>query len=121
MGNVTNKAKELTELKYETFKDIISADELDIEGEKDVADLVIEYIRSRREIPEEKPVNPLQNQENAENKENEEKKESEEKKEEEVKKEEEEKKNEEPPQNQENQEQNENIQNQENKNPSNNE
>jgi hypothetical protein len=85
MGNVTNKAKELTELKYETFKDIISADELDVEGEKDVADLVIEYIRSRREIPEEIPLNPLQNQENPEIKENEEKKESEEKKEEEKK------------------------------------
>ena len=124
MGNVTNKAKELTELKYDTFKDIISADELDIEGEKDVADLVIEYIRSRREIPEDKPLGPLQNQENVENKENEEKKESEEKKEEEKKEEEkkeEEKKNEEPPQNQENQEQNENGQNQENKNPPNNE
>ena len=126
MGNVTNKAKELTELKYETFKDIISADELDIEGEKDVADLVIEYIKSRREIPEEIPVNPIQNQENPEFKENEEKKESGEKKEEEKKKEEEEKKeeekkNEESPQNQENQEQNENAQNQENKSPPNNE
>ena len=123
MGNVTNKAKELTELKYDTFKDIISSDELDIEGEKDVADLVIEYIRSRREIPEDKPLGPLQNQVNVENKENEEKKESEEKKEEEKKEEEkkeEEKKNEEPPQNQENQEQNENGQNQENKNPPNN-
>ena len=54
MGNITNKTKELTELKYDTFKDIISADELDVEGEKDVADLVIEYIKSRREIPEER-------------------------------------------------------------------
>jgi len=67
------QSKRITKLKYEAFKDIISADELDIEGEKDVADLVIEYIRSRREIPKEKPVNPIQNQENDENKESEEK------------------------------------------------
>ena len=81
IGNVTNKAKELTELKYDTFKDIVSADELDVEGEKEVAELVLEYIKSRREIPEEVPLNPPQeqdkqnnevkeNNENNENKEN---------------------------------------------------
>ena len=48
IGNVTNKAKELTELKYDTFKDIISADEIDLESEKDIADLVIEYITGRK-------------------------------------------------------------------------
>ena len=41
IGNVTNKTKELTELNYETFKDIISADEIDLEGEKEIADLVL--------------------------------------------------------------------------------
>ena len=69
LGNIQNKAKELIELKYDTFKDIISSDTLDVEGEKDVADLVIEYIKSRREIPEEQSDNQkkLDNQENQEN------------------------------------------------------
>jgi hypothetical protein len=53
LWNISNKNKVLTELKYETFKDIISADEIDVEQEKDIADLVIEYIKSRREIPDE--------------------------------------------------------------------
>ena len=120
IGNVTNKAKELTELKYDTFKDIISADELDVEGEKDVADLVIEYIKSRREIPEENPLNPPQDQQNIEIKDN---KENNENNANNGNANEEEKKNdEEQPQNQENQENqeqnnnNENVQNQENNN-----
>ena len=125
MGNVTNKAKELTEVEYEAFKDIISADELDVEGEKEVADLVIEYIKSRREIPEEKPEIPPkeQNIENNEIKENNENNENKENQENQENKESEEKKNnEEPPQNQENQEQNEiknneEAQNLENNNP----
>ena len=54
IGNVSNKSRELTELNYETFKDIISSDEIDLEGEKERADLVLEYIKSRRELPEEK-------------------------------------------------------------------
>ena len=105
IGNVSNKSKELTELNYETFKDIISSDEIDLEGEKEVADLVLEYIKSRREIPEEKieekiveKVEIKVNQEEANNENPEEKKE-EEKKEEEKKDEEnqeEEKKEEEP-------------------------
>ena len=120
IGNVTNKAKELTELKYDTFKDIISADELDVEGEKDVADLVIEYIKSRREIPEENPLNPPQDQQNIEIKDN---KENNENNANNGNANEEENKNdEEQPQNQENQENqeqnnnNENVQNQENNN-----
>ena len=99
LGNIQNKAKELTELKYETFKDIISSDALDVEQEKDVVDLVIEYLKSRRKIPEEeKEIKNLENQENNENQE--ENKENNE----------ENKNNEEPPQNQEN----ENIENEEN-------
>ena len=147
LGNVTNKAKEMIDLDYDTFKDVISADELDVEGEKEVAELVLEYIKSRREIPEVKLSNPppetqpkieenevKQNNENVENNENNEKNENEEKQEEEKKEEEkqeeekkeEEKKEEEPPQNQENQEKNdneeenknnENVQNEENNNP----
>ena len=95
LGNIKNLKKEIIELKYNTFKDIISSDELDIEQEKDVADLVIEYIKSRRNIPEEikenipNNENNLQNQENLENNQQ----------------------NEEPPQNQENQNQNENNEN----------
>ena len=76
IGNVSNKGRELTELNYETFKDIISSDEIDLEGEKEVADLVLEYIKSRREIPEEKIVEKVEikvnqeiiNQENEEHK-----------------------------------------------------
>ena len=60
IGNVSNKNKELTELNYETFKDIISSDEIDLEGEKEIADLILEYIKSRREIPEEKIVEKIE-------------------------------------------------------------
>ena len=48
----------MTDLEYDTFKDVISADELDVEGEKEVAELVLEYIKSRREIPEVKQSIP---------------------------------------------------------------
>ena len=107
LGNIQNKEKEMTELKYETFKDIISSDVLDVEQEKDVADLVIEYIKSRRNIPEEKKE--IKNLENKEN--NESQEENKEDNEENMN-------NEEPPQNQENEnennENNENIQNEDN-------
>ena len=53
LGNIKNAKKELTILKYDTFKDIISSDEIDAESEKDICDLVIAYIKFRREIPEE--------------------------------------------------------------------
>ena len=105
IGNVSNKGRELTELNYETFKDIISSDEIDLEGEKEVADLVLEYIKSRREIPEEKIVEKVEikvnqeiiNQENEEHKEEEKK--EEEKKEEEQNNEENKQENNPPPQN----------------------
>ena len=45
--------KEITILQFETFKEIISSDEIDAESEKDICDLVIEFIKLRREIPEE--------------------------------------------------------------------
>ena len=54
LGNIPNSKKEMTLLKYDIFRDIISSDELDVQNEKDICDLVIEYIKSRREIPEEK-------------------------------------------------------------------
>ena len=53
LGNIRDAKKELTALKYDTFKDIISSDEIDVENEKEICDLVIEYIKFRREIPEE--------------------------------------------------------------------
>ena len=102
IGNVSNKSKELTELNYETFKDIISSDEIDLEGEKEIADLVLEYIKSRRELPEEKVEEKIVekveikiNQEEITNQNPEEKKEEEKKEGEEEKKEEEKKEGEE--------------------------
>ena len=132
IGNVSNKSKELTELNYETFKDIISSDEIDLEGEKEIADLVLEYIKSRRELPEEKEeekkvekveikINQEEVNQNPEEKKDEEKKEGEEEKKEgeEEKKEGEEEKKEEvqnneenkPPETQENPPQNNNNEN----------
>ena len=54
LGIIPNSKKEMTLLKYDIFRDIISSDELYVQNEKDICDLVIEYIKSRREIPEEK-------------------------------------------------------------------
>ena len=114
IGNVSNKSKELTELNYETFKDIISSDEIDLEGEKEIADLVLEYIKSRREIPEEKieekiveKIEIKVNQEEVNNENPEEKKEEENKEEEkkdEENKEEEKKEEEQKEENQNNEE-----------------
>ena len=103
LGNIPNKAKELTQLKFDTFKDIISSDELDIEQEKEVADLVIEYIKFRRNIPEEKKDIPPQEEKNNENPENNENQEN-------NNNNEENKNNEQPQQNEENN----NLQNEEN-------
>ena len=106
LGNIPNKAKELTQLKFDTFKDIMSSDELDIEQEKEVADLVIEYIKFRRNIPEEKKDIPPQEEKNNENNENPENNENQENN----NNNEENKNNEQPQQNEENN----NIQNEEN-------
>ena len=54
LGIIPNSKKEMTLLKYDIFRDIISSDELYVQNEKDICDLVIEYIKSRREIPEER-------------------------------------------------------------------
>ena len=85
LRNIQNAKKGMVQLKYDTFKDIISSDEIDTENEKDICDLVIEYIKFRRGIPEEKEEvkeikennnNDKNNiQENNENVSNEEKKE----------------------------------------------
>ena len=106
LGNIPNKAKELTQLKFDTFKDIISSDELDVEQEKEVADLVIEYIKFRRNIPEEKKDIPPQEEKNNENNENIENNENQENND----NNEENKNNEQPQQNEENN----NLQNEEN-------
>ena len=53
LGKIKNIKKEITRLNYDTFKDIISSDEIDAENKKQIFDLVIEYIKFQREIPEE--------------------------------------------------------------------
>ena len=117
LGKIKNVKKELTSLNYDTFKDIISSDEIDAESEKDICDFVIEYLKVRREIPEEiienKDINENNNEikdvnENNENlnpEENKENQEMEENKEQ----------NDENAQNQENQENQENNENMEEK------
>ena len=91
LANIQNIKKDILELKYNSFKDIISSDELDVEQEKDVAQLVIEYIKSRGTISEEKKVenqeNLESNEKNEQNKENEKEKKKEEEEEKEKKKE----------------------------------
>jgi len=54
LGNIKNAKDELTNINYDTFKEIISSDEIDTENEKNICDLVIGYIKFRRNIPEEK-------------------------------------------------------------------
>ena len=54
IGNVSDKSKKLIELDYDTFKDIISADKIDLTDEKEIVDFVLQYIKSRREIQEKK-------------------------------------------------------------------
>ena len=81
--------KDILEFDFDTFKKIISSDELNIDDEKDVSDFVINYIKSRRELPEEnvEKINDNNNKEGEEKKEEEEKK-DEEKKNDEIQKEE---------------------------------
>ena len=55
LGKLKSRNRELTELNFDSFKDIISSDEIDVEDEKEISDLVIEYIKSRREIPPKYP------------------------------------------------------------------
>ena len=50
LGKIKNIKKEITRLNYDTFKDIISSDEIDVENEKQICDLDIEYIRLKREF-----------------------------------------------------------------------
>ena len=77
---------DIIDLDFETFKKIMSSEEINIDNEKDISDFVINYIRSRRELPEENEA-IKENKEIKENINNEEQKE-EEKKEEEKKEEE---------------------------------
>ena len=96
---------DIMDLDFETFKNIMNSDSINIETEKDISDFVLNYIKSRRDLPEEekeeKPeikeeqIKPNENENNEENKnieennqENkEEEKQDEEKKEEEKKEE----------------------------------
>ena len=81
LGKIKNLTKEMTRLNYDTFKDIISSDKIDAENEKEICDIVIEYIKFRREIPEEIKENINNNTKNINNLNVEVKKENEEKKE----------------------------------------
>ena len=81
LGKIKNLTKEMTRLNYDTFKDIISSDKIDAENEKEICDIVIEYIKFRREIPEEIKENINNNTKNINNLNIEVKKENEEKKE----------------------------------------
>ena len=53
MGNIID-------FNYDTFKLFVSADEIDMENEKEICDLIKDYIQSRRDLPKE---NLLKNEE----------------------------------------------------------
>jgi len=84
---------DIIDLDFDTFKQIINSNEINIESERDISDLVINYISLRRELEEMKEDEKEKKKEDENKKE--EKKEEENKKEEEAKKEEDEKKKEE--------------------------
>ena len=89
---------DIIDLDFDTFKNIMNSDSINIDTEKDVADFVLNYIKSRRDLPEEekeeKPeikeeqIKPKENENNEENKNIEENKKEEENNEEEKKEEE---------------------------------
>ena len=81
---------DIIDLDFDTFKQIITSEEINIDNEKEISDCVIDYIKSRRELPEEKEEKKEKGEKKENN--NEEEKKEEEKKEE---KKEEEKKNDE--------------------------
>jgi hypothetical protein len=60
---------DIIDLDFNTFKQIMISDEINIDNEKDISDFVISYILSRKALREEQ-----ENEEKKENKENEEKK-----------------------------------------------
>ena len=100
---------DIIDLDFDSFKNIMNSDKININTEKDVSEFILDYIKSRRDLPEENQeklelketqINPNENNENKnieENKENQDNKENdnneEEKKEEEVKEIEEKKEN----------------------------
>ena len=107
---------DIIDLDFDSFKNLINSDKINVDSEKDISELILEYIKSRRDLPEEEKekleikeiqINQNENEnkeaekqnnegnlENIENKEekNEEEKKEEEKKEEEKKEEEKKKK-----------------------------
>ena len=78
---------DIIDLDFDTFKQIINSNEINIESERDISDLVINYISLRRELEEMKEDEKEKKKEDENKKE--EKKEKENKKEEEAQKEEE--------------------------------
>ncbi len=64
---------DIIDLDFNTFKQIIESDDINIDNEKDISDFVISYIQSRKVLKEEQPEIEVKK----ENKENEEKKDEE--------------------------------------------
>jgi len=117
MNYITENFKEvkvfkndIMDLDFESFKNLMNSDKINVANEKDISEFILDYIKSRRDLPEEDKekielketqINPNENDKNKnddieqENKENinneEEKKEENEEKKEEEKKEEEKK------------------------------
>ena len=59
---------DIMDLDFDTFKNIMNSDEINIESEKDISEFILEYIKSRRDLPlEEEEIKPNEN-DNKENK-----------------------------------------------------
>ena len=64
---------DIIDLDFDSFKNIMNSDKININSEKDISDFIIDYIKSRRELPEENleklelketQLNPNENNEN---------------------------------------------------------
>ena len=86
---------DIIDLDFDSFKNLMNSDEINIETEKDISEFILDYIKSRRDLPEEEKeketeIKPNENENKEENKnieENQENANNEEKKEEEKKEE----------------------------------
>ena len=79
------------DLNFDNFKNLVISDDINIDNERDVSEFVIDYIKSRRDLPDEEALKKINenndnnnknieinddNKDNGENKENEENKEN---------------------------------------------
>ena len=79
-GNVINNSKDdILNYDFDTFRNLVSSEEIDTEGEKEICDLIKEYIEIRRNLPSEVKIDININQPKIEEKKEEEKKEEEKK------------------------------------------